>query len=66
MLRKNGSEEESNKIRRDRKKMDSEVFKELSIKISGHLELPEPKGMHLLEREESKNESNEEELQVVQ
>ena len=33
---------------RDRKKMDSGVIKELSIKINSHLNPPEPKGMHPL------------------
>ena len=32
--------------------MDYGVIEELSIEISSHLELPEPKGMHLLVEEE--------------
>ena len=35
--------------------MDSGVIKELSIKISSHLDPPEPKGMHPHERRESNN-----------
>ena len=35
--------------------MNSGIIEELSIKISSHLDLPEPKGMHPHERRESNN-----------
>ena len=49
--RKNGIVKIRNKAKRDSKYI-LELFKQLYKQISNHLELLEPKGVHLLEKEE--------------